>query len=143
MKDETVQVAELASAEEQQNAVENAEKALNELKAQVAEAKRKLAEAKKAASKSRPVRMSTFLVLACNSKEEAVARVGEQVSKSDVHYCAEKTAIDLLAELVKDGTWNENYYAIVKHSKADTDGQNDVHVETLWVDKETNQIVIE
>ncbi len=131
----------LETVETTANEVEAAEKELAALKEQVAEAKRKLAEAKKATTKSRPVRMSTFVVLICQSKAEAEAGVGEQMFKSDVHYCAEKAAIDVLAECIKCEQKNDYFYAIIKHSKAD-DNQ-DKHVETLWIDAETNQIVIE
>ena len=126
---------------ESTNAVDEATKELEELKAKMAEAKKKLAEAKKAATKSRPVRMSTFVVRVCQSKAKALLGEGEQMFKSDVHYCAEKTAIDVLAEDIKCGQVNEYVYAICKRSKADE--ENEVVVELIWADHETNQIVIE
>lgn len=131
------------AAAEPTNAVDQAAAELEELKAKMAEAKRKLAEAKKATTKSRPVRMSTFIVQACQTKAEATLGMGEQMFKSDVHYCAEKAAIDVLAEDIKCGQRNEYLYAIIKRGKADTEGANDILVETLWIDQETNQIVIE
>lgn len=137
------QAIEAPVTEEPTNAVDQAAAELEELKAKMAEAKRKLAEAKKANTKSRPVRMSTFIVQVCQTKAEAIAGVGEQMSKSDVHYCAEKAAIDVLAEDIKCGQRNEYFYAIIKRGKADTEGVNDILVETLWIDQETNQIVIE
>lgn len=123
------------------NAVDQATKELEELKAKMAEAKKKLAEAKKANTKSRPVRMSTFVVRVCLNKTQAIIGEGEQMFKSDVHYCAEKAAIDVLAEDIKCGQKNEYIYAICKRSKADE--ENEVVVELLWTDLETNQIVIE
>lgn len=126
---------------ESTNAVDEATKELEELKAKMAEAKKKLAEAKKAATKSRPVRMSTFVVRVCQSRAKAMLGEGEQMFKSDVHYCAEKTAIDVMAEDIKCGLTNEYVYAICKRSKADE--ENEVVVELLWTDHETNQIVIE
>lgn len=123
------------------NAVDEATRELEELKAKMAEAKKKLAEAKKATTKSRPVRMSTFVVRVCLSKTTAIIGEGEQMFKSDVHYCAEKAAIDVLAEDIKCDQTNEYVYAICKRSKAN-EGEETV-IELLWIDQETNQIVIE
>lgn len=136
----TTDEAEVPAAEPT-NAVDEATKELEELKAKMAEAKKKLAEAKKANTKSRPVRMSTFVVRVCLSKTAAIIGEGEQMFKSDVHYCAEKAAIDVLAEDIKCGQKNEYVYAICKRSKANE--ENEVVVELLWTDQETNQIVIE
>jgi hypothetical protein len=123
------------------NAVDEAARELEELKAKMAEAKKKLAEAKKATTKSRPVRMSTFVVRVCLNKTAAIIGEGEQMFKSDVHYRAEKAAIDVLAEDIKCGQKNEYVYAICKRSKANEDMET--VVELLWTDTETNQIVIE
>lgn len=128
-------------AAEPTNAVDEAARELEELKAKMAEAKKKLAEAKKATTKSRPVRMSTFVVRVCLDKTKAIIGEGEQMFKSDVHYCAEKAAIDVLAEDIKCGQKNEYVYAICKRSKANE--EEETVVELLWTDPETNQIVIE
>lgn len=131
------QVEAVPTTEEPTNAVSQAAKELEELKAKMAEAKAKLAAAKKATTKSRPVRMSTFVVRVCLNRED----VGEVMTKSDVHYCAEKAAIDVLTEDTKAGQKNEYVYKICKRSKADE--ANELVVELLWIDQETNQIVIE
>lgn len=136
----TTDEAEVPAAEPT-NAVDAAAKELEELKAKMAEAKKKLAEAKKATTKSRPVRMSTFVVRVCLDKTKAIIGEGEQMFKSDVHYCAEKAAIDVLAENIKCGQKNEYVYAICKRFKANE--EEETVVELLWTDPETNQIVIE
>lgn len=123
-------------SEEQTSAVDQAARELEELKEKMAEAKRKLAEAKKANTKSRPVRLSRFVVRAVNDE------VSTEVSKSDVHYCAEKTAIDLLNGSLKEGTPSKTKYEIWKQPKAEN-ADSGLLVETLWIDTETNQIVIE
>lgn len=120
----------------------------NELMAkakQAAEAAKKAAaEAKEAAKKakaftSRPVRKCTFEV-ACN---------GSFVTKSDVHYCAEKAAIDALMEIratVESDHWNEYGYSIHKVSKeTNEDGTpvSSIEISQLYIDKTTGQIVIE
>ena len=120
----------------------------NELMAkakQAAEAAKKAAaEAKEAAKKakaftSRPVRKCTFEV-ACN---------GDFVTKSDVHYCAEKAAIDALMEIratVESDHWNEYGYSIHKVSKeTNEDGTpvSSIEISQLYIDKTTGQIVIE
>ena len=120
----------------------------NELMAkakQAAEAAKKAAaEAKEAAKKakaftSRPVRKCTFEV-ACN---------GDFVTKSDVHYCAEKAAIDALMEIratVESEHWNEYGYSIHKVSKeTNEDGMpiSTIEISQLYIDQTTGQIVIE
>lgn len=120
----------------------------NELMAkakQAAEAAKKAAaEAKEAAKKakaftSRPVRKCTFEV-ACN---------GDFVTKSDVHYCAEKAAIDALMEIratIESDRWNEYSYSIHKVSKeTNEDGMpiSTIEISQLYIDQTTGQIVIE
>lgn len=120
----------------------------NELMAkakQAAEAAKKAAaEAKEAAKKakaftSRPVRKCTFEV-ACN---------GDFVTKSDVHYCAEKAAIDALMEIratVESEHWNEYGYSIHKVSKETNENGmpvSSIEISQLYIDQTTGQIVIE
>lgn len=126
---------ELQPAEEatEPTAIDLAAAELAEAKAKMAEAKKKLAEAKKATIKSRPVRLSTFIVRT-NGGETFI-------TKSDVHYCAEKAAIDILTESIKNNEENDYIYIIWKQNKADE--SNAIIVEKLWIDKETKQIVIE
>lgn len=122
------------------SAVVAAQTELEALKAQMAAAKQKLAAAKKANSKSRPVRLSTFTLTVAEKK--GTEEYGEFISKSDVHYCTEKAAIDILTEDIKNGTPNEYIYKVWKTNKADEKVEPKL-VEELWIDKETNQIVIE
>lgn len=136
-----IEAAAMQPVAEPTNAVDQATSELEELKAKLAEAKAKLAAAKKATTKSRPVRMSTFIARVCLTRTAALIGEGEQMFKSDVHYCAEKSVIDVLAEDIKQGQKNEYVYAICKHSKATE--ENEIVVELLWIDPETNQIVIE
>ena len=107
-------------------------------------AKKAAAEAKEAAKKakvftSRPVRKCTFEVV-CN---------GDFVTKSDVHYCAEKAAIDALMEIratVESDHWNEYMYSIHKVSKETNEEGKPVstmEISQLYIDKTTGQIVIE
>lgn len=132
---------EVSQVVEQKSAIDEAVKELEELKAKLAEAKTKLAKAKKATTKSRPVRMSTFIARVCIDKENALIGRGEQIMKTDVHYCAEKSIIDILTEDIKSGNTNEYVYTVVKRSKANE--AEETIVELIWIDQETNQIVIE
>ena len=108
------------------------------------EAKKAAMEAKEAAKKakaftSRPVRKCTFEVT-CN---------GDFATKSDVHYCAEKAAIDALMEIratIESDHWNEYSYSIHKVSKeTNEDGTpvSSIEISQLYIDKTTGQIVIE
>lgn len=128
------------------SAVDEAAAELEALKAKMAEAKAKLAAAKKANTKSRPVRLNTFVVLVCQDKAYAYAAIGEEMFKSDVHYCAEKAAIDVLAEDLKVGQANNYVYAIVKRSKSVNEAgepETEKVVSLLYIDAETQQIVID
>lgn len=126
-----------------------AKKAADELLAKAKEAekvaKKAAAEAKEAAKKakaftSRPVRKCTF---------EVCERDHNVIAKSDVHYCAEKTAIDALAEIratADPSTWADYGYLICKVSKElGEDGKpiSSIVVSTLTIDKTTGQIVID
>lgn len=107
-------------------------------------AKKAAAEAKEAAKKakaftSRPVRKCTFEV-ACN---------GTFVAKSDVHYCAEKAAIDALMEVrttVDSSNWGDYNYSIHKVSKETNEEGvpvSTMEISQLYIDQVTGQIVIE
>lgn len=119
---------------------------VNKLKEMMAEAKKKLAEAKKANSKSRPVRLSTFMLTVVENKD--ADEVGEVVMKSDVHYCTEKAGIDILVDSIKESNEdesrakNEYVYRIYKIRKAD-DAGNPKLVSQMYVDWETKQVVID
>ena len=74
---------------------------------------------------------------------------GEYVDKSDVHYCAEKIAIDCLTELRAEGNNDEDkskVYLINKVSKeTDENGEpkESILISKLYLDLETNQIIID
>ena len=121
-----------------------AKKAKQEANELMEKAKKAAIEAKEAAKKaksftSRPVRKCTFEV-ACN---------GDFVTKSDVHYCAEKAAIDALMEIratVESDHWNEYGYSIHKVSKETNENGmpvSSIEISQLYIDKTTGQIVIE
>lgn len=125
-------------------AKQEANELMEKAKKAAIEAKKAAIEAKEAAKKaksftSRPVRKCTFEV-ACN---------GDFVTKSDVHYCAEKAAIDALMEIratVESDHWNEYGYSIHKVSKeTNEDGTpvSSIEISQLYIDKTTGQIVIE
>ena len=92
--------------------------------------------AKEAAAKAkvltaRPVRLARF----------QAELNGEVISKTDVHYCAEKAAIDYLVDLRNNGNYENQVIEIWKRRK-DANG-NDVLLSTVYVDVETNQVVID
>lgn len=126
--------------------MEQAKKAAQEAKAAAKEAREAAKKAK--AFTSRPVRKNTFEVRVCQKKAD-VALGGEYVDKSDVHYCAEKIAIDCLTELRAEGNNDEDkskVYLISKVSKeTDENGEpkESILVSKLYLDLETNQIVID
>lgn len=128
--------------EENQNLtkVEAAQNEVEKLKALMDEAKKKLAEAKKANQKSRPVRLSTFTLTVVDSRDSKSE--GQFITKSDVHYVAEKAGIDLLVESLKaNEANNSSVYRIYKTQKADPN--KSLLVSQLYVDWETRQIVID
>ena len=138
-----VNAAKNAAKNAVENAVENtsdslkakAEALINEAKRLKDEAKKAAKEAKEAAKKakaltSRPIRAFYFEVRVNN----------EFVAKSDVHYCAEKVAIDALIELRADEASEIPEYTVYKVMKDDT--SNATLVEKLRLNDD-KQIVIE
>lgn len=128
-----------------------AEKAKNEADELMAKAKEAAKAAKEAAKEakeaakkakaftSRPVRKSTFEV-----------RDGQDniIAKSDVHYCAEKAAIDALIEVraTEDSSqWGVHKYSILKVKKEDLkeEGYTGLTISQLYIDSATGQIVID
>ena len=93
----------------------------------------------------RPVRMTTFVVqvyvLDGEEKPNKKTMIGEFVTKSDVHYCAEKVAIDVLNYNFENQIVQEHGYCIYAVSKSDP--KKWTLVETVRPSVETNQIVIE
>ena len=112
--------------------------------AKLAEAARAAREAAKEAAKlakeaaakakvltARPVRLARF----------HAELNGEIISKTDVHYCAEKAAIDYLVDLRNNGNYAGQIIEIWKRRK--DEAGNDVLLSTVYVDETTNQIVID
>lgn len=138
-----------AKSQEVAKKAEAAEKPSNDLKARadalIAEAKRLKDEAKQAAKEakeaakkakaltSRPMRKFYF----------ETTTNGELVMKSDVHYCAEKAAIDALTELRnQEGEESSPIYEIRKVYKDPSQGEGSMLIEELYLNEE-KQIVIE
>lgn len=126
--------------------MEQAKKAAQEAKAAAKEAREAAKKAK--AFTSRPVRKSTFEVRVCQKMAD-ITLGGEYVDKSDVHYCAEKIAINCLTELRAEGNNDEDkskVYLINKVSKeTDENGEpkESILISKLYLDLETNQIIID
>ena len=143
-----VEAAEAPQTEDKAAAAKaEAERLMAAAKEAAAAAKAAAKEAKEAAKKakafsSRPVRKSYFEVRVVDKMQDVVLE-GEFVSKSDVHYCAEKTAIDCLASLREQFNYDEHVYLIFKVAKTDEEGANRQLISTLYLDEETNQIVID
>ena len=126
--------------------MEQAKKAAQEAKAAAKEAREAAKKAK--AFTSRTIRKSTFEVRVCQKMAD-VTLGGEYVDKSDVHYCAEKIAINCLTELRAEGNNDEDkskVYLINKVSKeTDENGEpkESILISKLYLDLETNQIIID
>ena len=99
---------------------------------------------------SRPVRLSTF-VLYCVANDEKIENeqfslTGEFVTKSDVHYCAEKDAIDMVNGQFRDMDMCEYIYLLYKVSKErDEEGnpKSVTLVSRIYGDEDTKQVVID
>lgn len=107
-----------------------------EAKKAAAAAKEAAKAAKEAAEKakamtSRPVRLARF----------QAELDGDVISKTDVHYCAEKAAIDYMAELRTEGNYTGQIIEIWKRYKS-AEG-TDVRLSQVYIDEATGQIVID
>ena len=129
-----------------------AKKAKNEADELMAKAKKAAIEAKKAAIEakeaakkakaftSRPVRKCTF---------EVRDSQNNVITKSDVHYCAEKAAIDTLMEVratIDSKEWGTYKYSLFKVKKEDLkneEANSGLIVSQLYIDTATGQIVID
>lgn len=125
--------------------MEQAKKAAEEAKKAAKEAREAAKKAK--AFTSRPVRKNYFEVRVCQNMAE-VTLEGKFMDKSDVHYCAEKSAINALIELRAEGNDDDKskVYLINKVSKeTDENGEpkERILISKLYLDLETNQIVID
>lgn len=101
-------------------------------------AKEAMKAAKQAAEKakvfsSRPVRLARF---------EAWLDT-EVISKTDVHYCAEKAAIDYVADLRNNGTYTDQVIGIWKVYKDEKWAEKNVCLSKVYIDVTTGQIVID
>lgn len=144
VKNEEERLAQLAKEDKAAAAKAEAERLAQLAKEAKAAAEAAKAEAKEAAKKakafsSRPVRKSYFEVRVVDNIQ-SVTLEGEFVAKSDVHYCAEKTAIDNLASLREQFGYDEHVYIINKVTK---DEERRIFLGAVYLDKETNQIVID
>ena len=157
---ETAQVAsqaenptqELETKAEQAKA--EAQRLMEQAKEAAKQAREAAKQAKEAAKKakaftSRPVRKNTFEVRVCDSMAD-VALGGEFMSKSDVHYCAEKDAIDALINLRAEASNDEDLakvYLINKISKECDEETGEpkerILVSKLYLDPETKQVIID
>ena len=140
---ENVNAPEVSKADQLKS---EAERLLAEAKAAKEAAKQAAKEAKEAAKKakaltSRPVRKSFFEVRVSDNIQDAILE-GEFVTKSDVHYCAEKAAIDAIAQLREDNGYDEHVYLIFKVNKSEECPTRQL-ISMVYLDEETNQIVID
>lgn len=97
---------------------------------------------------SRPVRLATFAIYCVAIGEEinTSSLSGEFVKKSDVHYCAEKDAIDLVNHYLEAMGMCEYVYLLYKISKEkneDGEPKNVILVSRIYADEETEQVVID
>lgn len=119
-----------------EQAKKNAEVAKEEAKKAAQIAKEAASIAKEAAEKvkaftSRPVRLARF----------QAELNGELIAKTDVHYCAEKAAIDYMTELRNNSNYEGQVIEIWKRYK--NSEKEDVLLATVSISTETNQIVID
>ena len=97
---------------------------------------------------SRPVRLATFqiFVVAMDDKFKKNSLTGELVKKSDVHYCAEKDAIDMVAHYLENCDECPYRYLLYKTSKElGEDGlpKSVTLISTIYGDSDTKQVVID
>ena len=97
---------------------------------------------------SRPVRLSTFQIYCVDidDKFDKNSLTGEFVKKSDVHYCAEKDAIDMVAHFLENCDECPYRYLLYKTSKElGEDGlpKSATLISTIYGDSNTKQVVID
>ena len=96
----------------------------------------------------RPVRLSTFQIycVAIDDKFKKNSLTGEFVKKSDVHYCAEKDAIDYVVHYLENCYECPFRYLLYKTSKElgeDGNPKSVTLISTIYGDSETKQVVID
>ena len=117
-------------------------------------------------SSVRPVRLKSWVVYQCGVNDEVCEQNLKFVYKSDVHYCAEKVAIDLVSHYLTTTNECEFKYVLCKINKNtklgekpkksvidkilenNTTNVNEVKFEgdiisTIYLDNETKQVVID
>ena len=102
-------------------------------------------------SSSRPVRLASFQVRVIATEDLAsvnaiTSLVGEYMCKSDVHYCAEKEAIDVVNNRIEAGIGYEFTYLIYKVSKELNENEEPKEftlVSKVYADQNTDQVVID
>lgn len=123
---------------ELEKAKSEAARLADEAKKAAKAAKEAAKAAKEAAEKAkvfsgRPVRLARF-----------EAQLGtEVISKTDVHYCAEKAAIDYVADLRNNGSYTDQVIEIWKVYKDERWAEKNVRLSKVYIDVTTGQIVID
>lgn len=100
---------------------------------------------------SRPVRLASFQVRVIATEDlasvnEITSLAGEFMYKSDVHYCAEKEAIDVVNNRIEAGIGYEFIYLIYKVSKERDENDEPKEftlVSKVYADQNTDQVVID
>lgn len=97
---------------------------------------------------SRPVRLASFQIFVISEEDqyENNSLSGEFVKKSDVHYCAEKDAIDMVAHYLINCDECPYKYLLYKTSKElneDGSPKNVTLVSVIYGDSDTKQVVID
>ena len=123
---------------ELEKAKSEAARLADEAKKAAKAAKEAAKAAKEAAEKAkvfsgRPVRLARFVA----------TWDGITISKTDVHYCAEKAAIDYVADLRNSGTYTDQVIEIWKVYKDEQWAEKDVCLSKVYIDVTTGQIVID
>lgn len=123
---------------ELEKAKSEAARLADEAKKAAKAAKEAAKAAKEAAEKAkvfsgRPVRLARFVA----------TWDGITISKTDVHYCAEKAAIDYIADLRNSGTYTDQVIEIWKVYKDEKWAEKDVCLSKVYIDVTTGQIVID
>lgn len=128
----------VVSNPELEKAKSEAARLADEAKKAAKAAKEAAKAAKEAAEKAkvfsgRPVRLARFVA----------TWDGITISKTDVHYCAEKAAIDYVADLRNSGTYTDQVIEIWKVYKDEQWAEKNVCLSKVYIDVTTGQIVID
>lgn len=105
----------------------------------------------KKSNSMRPVRLSTFQIRVIVNEDYSrtlaeTTLLGEFVTKSDVHYCAEKDGIDMVAHLLENcGNCEYTYllYKVSKERDENDEPKSFTFVSAIYGDNNTMQVVID